>query len=1060
NWQVLLLIALNLFLLVWKSGLMQKKKKINSVYSHSASYKKPKNPKVDIKVVDLFTGPLGLTNIGDTNGKFLKSWGSEMESKASSMSGLSDLENIKNTITEEISYANSDTSVVNDMENDTTSRKTHTRTYVLGQLPKTLLFNVLSNNDDMVAFQFLKFTDSKKLHSVRLHVSEKRNFDLVKLFALDIGIFVLPDKTIGDKLIAVKKIFYWVNGFGNASASLKLPDIIRSFFTSELSLIKTKEMETKQPFRLRNNSQEDPSGSFQITRNYHRALLYTLPVGTTAHNLLNLVNSYGEKTCFIGHNPGSYVCNRCAVICFDNKASKLAVIGFVPVYKGVNLHWTGFSLACCAKYKQFGHISDVCSIVSSQDQVCLANIYKKKQTPVACPVSFGKKTWAQVVDGFSFCVFLLASFDATSHPSPSAPPRISYTRSSVVDGSGSIFAGLEIWFDAKKKKINSVYSHSASYKKSKNPKVDIKIVDLFTGPLDLTNIGDTNGKFSKSWSSEIESKASSMSGLSDLKNIKNTITEEISYANSDTSVVNNMENDTTSRKTHTRTYVLGQLPKTLLFNVLSNNDDMVAFQFLKFTDSKKLHSVRSHVSEKHNFDLVKSFALDIGISVLLNKTIGDKLIAVKKIFYWVDGFGSASAPLKLPDIIRSSFTSELSLIKTKEIETKQPFRLRNNSQEDPSRSFQIARNYYRALLYTLPVGTTAHNLLNLVNSYGEKTCFIGHNPGSYVCNRCAVICFDNKASKLAVIGFVPVYKGVNLHWAGFSLACCAKCKQFGHIFDVCSIVSSQNQVCLANIYKKKQTPVACPVSFGKKTWAQVVDGFSFCVFLLASFDASLLLSTKSLVMAFNPIDNSGLANHLASLKHSLELLSDQSEQFKGVYHQDRWFGIKDDGSGSFGSGIAIIMDISLAHHVCKISKFSQAGEINSIIAKAVNESFFVVLGGNFNKNGSHKCASFKKCFDFGLVNFFGGSFFVKTPTWANSHGVAKTINFLFVFSNLVNAVVDCNMCGIGKFFNTDHWAVSVSVGLGGLLDVQLNSLHKQANRDWWKFDFKGADVNK
>ncbi|KAG9303855.1 hypothetical protein G9A89_021437 [Geosiphon pyriformis] len=514
--------------------------------------------------------------------------------------------------------------------------------------------------------------------------------------------------------------------------------------------------------------------------------------------------------------------------------------------------------------------------------------------------------------------------------------------SSVADGSGFIFAGLEIWSDAKKKKINSVYSHSASYKKSKNPKVDIKVVDLFTSPLGLTNIGDTNGEFSKSWGSEMESKASSMSGLSDLENIKNTIIEEISYANLDTSVVNNMENDTTSRKTHTHTYVLGQLPKTPLFNVLSNNNDMVAFQSLKFADSKKLHSVRSHVSEKHNFDLVKSFALDIGISVLPNKTIGDKLIAVKKIFYWVDGFGSASAPLKLPDIIRSSFMSELSLIKTKEM--------------------MISKK----ILY----------FLSLV--------------------RCAVICFDNETSKLAAIGFVPVYKGVNLHWAGFSLACCAKCKQFGHISDVCSVV-------------------VCPVSFGKKTWAQVVSGFPFCVFLLASFDAGLLLSTKSLVMAFNPIDDSGLANHLASLKHFLELLSDQ---------------------------------------------FSQADKINSIIAKAVNESFFVVLGGNFNKNGSHKCASFKKCFNFGLVNFFGGSFFVKTSTWANSHGVAKTINFLFVFSNLVNAVVDCNMCGIGKFFNTDHWAVSVSVGLGGLLDVQLNSLHKQANRDWWKFDFKGADVNK
>ncbi|KAG9288570.1 hypothetical protein G9A89_008442, partial [Geosiphon pyriformis] len=73
---------------------------------------------------------------------------------------------------------------------------------------------------------------------------------------------------------------------------------------------------------------------------------------------------------------------------------------------------------------------------------------------------------------------------------------------------------------------------------------------------------------------------------------------------------------------------------------------------------------------------------------------------------------------------------------------------------------------------------------------------------------------------------------------------------------------------------------------------------------------------------------------------------------------------------------------------------------------------------------------------------------------ANSHGVAKTINFLFVSSNLVNAVVNCNVCVVEEFFDTDHWAVFVSVGLEELLDVQLIFIHKQANKNWWKFDFK------
>ncbi|KAG9297105.1 hypothetical protein G9A89_019386 [Geosiphon pyriformis] len=106
------------------------------------------------------------------------------------------------------------------------------------------------------------------------------------------------------------------------------------------------------------------------------------------------------------------------------------------------------------------------------------------------------------------------------------------------------------------------------------------------------------------------------------------------------------------------------------------------------------------------------------------------------------------------------------------------------------------------------------------------------------------------------------------------------------------------------------------------------------------------------------------------------------------------------------------MNSSLAHHVSKISevpgqlflvkllfknklsvsilglyaeaslavRFSQAFDINSMIAKAINESSFVVLGGNFNKNGSQKCASFKKCLDLGLVNSLDGSSYVKKST--------------------------------------------------------------------------------
>ncbi|KAG9297528.1 hypothetical protein G9A89_001468 [Geosiphon pyriformis] len=182
-------------------------------------------------------------------------------------------------------------------------------------------------------------------------------------------------------------------------------------------------------------------------------------------------------------------------------------------------------------------------------------------------------------------------------------------------------------------------------------------------------------------------------------------------------------------------------------------------------------------------------------------------------------------------------------------------------------------------------------------------------------------------------------------------------------------------------------------------------------------------------------------------------------------------------SGHLGVGVAVIMDVSFAHYVCKVSEvpgqllsirllfknklfvsilglyagassvtqFVQAGNINSLIAKAVNESSFVILGGNFNEDGSHKSASFKECFDLGLVNFLISSPAAKMPTWKNSKGVKKTIDYVFVSLSLVNAIVS---------------SVSVDLGLGRLLDTRLNSLHKQANKDHWKFDIKSTNKAK
>ncbi|KAG9288803.1 hypothetical protein G9A89_023100 [Geosiphon pyriformis] len=321
---------------------------------------------------------------------------------------------------------------------------------------------------------------------------------------------------------------------------------------------------------------------------------------------------------------------------------------------------------------------------------------------------------------------------------------------------------------------------------------------------------------------------SSMGGLSDLKNIKNTVTKETSYADLNDFVINGIEDNTMPRKTCTHTYVLSQPLKTFSFNILSDNKDMVVLLPPKFKSSNQL---------------------------------------------LIDGFGEAFALSKFLEIIRLSFTFEFSLNKTKKLAICKKIIVNDNLKKVNNHSdweviirkilidlfksaiksvfskfekiisikmqlividdkhMWISRDQHQALLYTLPIGTTAHDLLGLLDSYGKKTCFIGHNP------------------------------------AGFSLACCAKCKQFGHI--------SNNQVCLVGIYKKKQASIVCLVLFGRKTWAQITGSFPFSVVPLVTSGAKPSPDADFTPLMPNSLVVSGLNNRLASLKCFLGLLADQ-----------------------------------------------------------------------------------------------------------------------------------------------------------------------------------------
>ncbi|KAG9289479.1 hypothetical protein G9A89_008040 [Geosiphon pyriformis] len=367
-----------------------------------------------------------------------------------------------------------------------------------------------------------------------------------------------------------------------------------------------------------------------------------------------------------------------------------------------------------------------------------------------------------------------------------------------------------------------------------------------------------------------------------------------------------------------------------------------------------------------------------------------------------------------------------------------------------------------------------------------------------------------------------------------SLSCVKSGKvSFGSLLH--RVLSDVDKSRLAVIYAKQSAPVACPVFFDGFFWAKVASGSSSpllsgrIVLVNVGFSlkikSSLPIATKindrfatlecSLASLTEHVDM--LAKRLKTLEPMVSQLSPKCQLLVNLSSQNQGVDIvmsegssvvtsgetvvravvfnfsiirkmentlknlaimvmsflaKIDNAGFFGTGMVIILNDSLTHHVAKIeevpghfisirllfkdkllvailglyagafaeTRFSQFSVINFFIAKAVNSFTFVVLGEDFNKNGSRKSASFKFCSDLGLVNAFNGHLLVKASTWGNSKSAMKVIDYIFVSKSLLSAVASHKVISVSDFFDTDYNAVMVSIGLDGLLDIQLNSL--------------------
>ncbi|KAG9289636.1 hypothetical protein G9A89_014371 [Geosiphon pyriformis] len=282
----------------------------------------------------------------------------------------------------------------------------------------------------------------------------------------------------------------------------------------------------------------------------------------------------------------------------------------------------------------------------------------------------------------------------------------------------------------------------------------------------------------------------------------------------------------------------------------------------------------------------KSFALDINLLAVEGKSAMAKTQVIRKIFSLVNGFGGTTTLSKFEEIIRLTFTSKESMkvatslarekgivintdfkkqrmhsdqavvlkeismdtLKDMIVTAKAVVEFAKSSQADQlaskwslligkdsvhvaraveDRDVWASRDCYRALLFTLPVGTTAHDLGTLLDKVGEKTCVINHSlkTGNRFC--CAIVCFESADDLNSAFLTEPILGGVWLSWAS------------------------------------------------GKSWAQVVSLASFSGSGFGSGVFSLGVSDLGGGLPLLTNDNSFLNACLVSLERSLELLHDQ-----------------------------------------------------------------------------------------------------------------------------------------------------------------------------------------
>ncbi|KAG9285553.1 hypothetical protein G9A89_006541 [Geosiphon pyriformis] len=920
----------------------------------------------------------------------------------------------------------------------------------------------------MLGFSNFHMDDDKVVLPPHLPISlEKKWIDLKiiktpvevlvkKSFALDINLSAVEGKSATAKTQLIRKIFSTVNGFGGITTPSKFKGIIRSTFTSEKSIemamslarenkiiintnLKKQEVHSDWAVVIKKIPMDMPKDmivtavtkfgeiksiriqligmwqkavvefvessqanllaskwSFLIRkdsvcvakavgdhdvwalRDQFKVLLFTLPVGTTAHDLGTLLEKTGGKTCIINCSLKTGNRFHCAVVGFESNEELEFVFLTELIFSGVHFSWARLDLVWCGKCEHFGHLVLECDVSD------LARLYAKKNVSISCPTAFGSKSWAQVVSSAS-----------SSGGSPSSSGLFSGGMPLVVSLSNYQVVGLnnclvvlecslrilsdQVSVILKKLSFIKLVPLAASFcAPSLAVSVSLApIVNLNMALNDMLASADPFFSGSSESATVLSSSGSKvltfkMGGLESKMSALKALFGSILFVFGFFIPMNDLIWKVATCNVHN-------------INIPAKQEDVVHWHFDSgnlisiITETKLRSSIRLWIANK--FNVVSSASSSGGSPSSSGLFSGGMPLVVSLSNYQVVGLNNCLVVLECSLRILSDQVSvilkKLSFIKL----------------------VPLAASFCAP---SLAVSVSLAPIVNLNMALNDM--LASADP------------FFSGSSESATVLSSSGSKVLTFKMGGLESKMSALKALFGSILFVFGFFIPMNdliwKVATCNVHNinipAKQEDVV--------HW---------------HFDSGNLISIIT----------------ETKLRSSIRL----------------WIANKFNG-GFLGAGVAIIMANSLACHVTKIEKILGcvvvAFEVNSVIAKAVNSSCFIILGGDFNKNGSRKSASFKFCLELGLVNLFTGHPLVSNSTWSNSRGVEKTIDFIFVSKILASAVTGHGIGSVSDFFDTDHCAVSVSVGLGSFLDSWLNSLRKQANKDCWKFFIKTVDETK